>query len=305
MRSDARNAAGRDGIVSKADQSMLGPYLESKAASMREGRPGLRLSVDRLVDRAMSDAMKTWSQFNPKSSPRDHVWLSQRETRAIDKADPNLGVMTLAAVRRVQLETPAKDPALIPVVTIESAVPGFSISSNGDIFTIRADKSVPTGSKFRLVIDGHQSIEMTRNAMGLTTYLLEPPAGYSAEDISRKVTAGAIEEMVRIRKDPANFLTAEQALVVARDALKEYVQNVRVNDSDWKDMIGMTWDQAVAHGVLDDIANFATTTADGDSGVISKPDSFIFVGRGPLELYTEVSVAKKDGKVTNVYVEID
>ena len=109
--------------------------------------------------------------------------------------------------------------------------------------------------------------------------------------------------MIRIRKDAPGALTADQALAKARAALVDYVKNERVKDSDWKDMIGMSWDEAVAHGVLDDIAKFAEPSA--DSSVERRPDRYTFVGAGPLGLYTEDTVRKSDGKVLRSYVEID
>lgn len=39
--------------------------------------------------------------------------------------------------------------------------------------------------------------------------------------------------------------------------------------------------------------------------IIRKVDSVTFVGRGPFDLYTEIELAKSDGAVRNVLVEID
>lgn len=302
LRRDAQGLAGKTGVISKLNQSALGPFLQDEAAAFRASTPGKRLTVDRLVGRAMADAMALWDVYNPKSSPKNHAFLSQKEAAAIYKANPKLGVLTIQAREDVLKALPTKDLSLVPTVTLESAVPGFTLSHDADVFTIQAAASVPTGSTFTLEVDGH-SFPFQRHPGGLGLYALAAPEGYGAESISDSTSKGVTTAVIRIRKDPPGALTAEQALVKARAALVEFVKNERVKDSDWKDMIGMTWDEAVAHGVLDDIAKFAEPSP--DSSVERRPDRYTFVGAGPLGLYTEATVRKTDGKVLRSYVEID
>ncbi len=304
LREDAKKAAGPTGVVGADKDAELSPYLQGEAAKLRK-RPNAHVTVDRLVGLAMRDAMKVWNTYNPPSSPRNHMWLSQGEVKKIDKADRNLGVLTMNAVELVQKMTPTKDAKLIPNITVDSPVPGISISNKGDIFTLRADASVPAGTQFKLMIDGHP-VELTRYARGLSAYSMDVGEGYGAEQISASTQAdGATSAILRIRKDPPGWLTSDQALAKARDGLIAYTRDHRVHDGDWKDMIGDTWEEAVAHGVLDNIANFATPNEDGDSGVNRQLDNYLFVGRGPMDLYTEVTVRKRDGKLLNAYVEID
>lgn len=302
LRRDAQGQAGKTGVISKLSQTALGPFLQDEAAAFRASSPGKRLTVDRLVDRAMADAMTLWDLYNPKSSPKNHAILSQKEAAAINQANPKLGVLTIQARQDVLKALPTKDLSLVPTVTLESQVPGFTLSHDADIFTVQAAASVPTGSKFTLSIDG-QSFELQRFPGGLGLYALAAPEGYGAESISDSTTKGVTTAAIRIQKDPPGGLTAADALVKARAALIDYVKNQRVKDSDWKDMIGMSWDEAVAHGVLNDIAKFAEPGP--DSSIERRPDRFTFVGAGPLGLYTEATVRKSDGKVLRSYVEID
>jgi hypothetical protein len=307
FREDAKSAAKKDGMVSKTDQTELSPFLAAKAEAFRASNPGKRLNVEALVDRAMSDAMKAWNEHNPPSSQRDHAFLSNAEVKAIAKADASLGMLTLRAVENVRQNTPISDASRVPTVTIESDVPGISVSNNGDLFTIRAAASVPVGTDFKLVVDGH-SFDLRRYPGGLATYTIagSMPEGYGADRVSDESRNGEAISVLRISKDAQGWLTTEQAVAKAREGLIEYTKNHRIKDSDWQSMMAYTtWPEAVEHGVLDDIAHFAEEDPDEGNGAIRKVDRYTFVGRGPLGLYSEVDVRKSDGKVLNSYVEID
>lgn len=304
IREDAQNAASPGGQIRKTADAMLGPYLAAEATVLRK-KKGLHLTVDRLVDRAMKDAMKTWDKYNPPASPRNHALLSDKEVKAINKAKPNLGVLTIRAVDQVRAEMPIHDPARIPNVSLETAVSGITLSQDGDIFRIKVAATVPSGSSLTLKVDG-LALPLTTMPGGINLYSLGLPEGYGSENVgSSKNSAGDTTSAVRIQKDLPGTMSTAQALEKARAGLIEFTKNERVKDSDWKDMIGMTWDEAVAHGVLDDIAKFAAPSPDGTSGVERRPDRYEFVGAGPLGLYTEASIRKSDGKLLRAYVEID
>ncbi|MCC7382667.1 MAG: hypothetical protein IT384_12600 [Deltaproteobacteria bacterium] len=307
LRDDAAAAANPKGTIQKERDSELSPFLENRAAALRTDHPRRRVTIDRLVDRGMKDAMKVWNEFNPPSPPRNHRFLSGGEVRKIWKADPNLGVLTESAVDLVRALTPTRDASRVPVVTLVSPDPGITLEQRGDIFTLSAASTVPSGTTFKLIVGGAE-IPLQRYANGLSEYNLAGslPEGYGARDITRETDkVGNTTAKVRISKDPAGWLTSEQALAKARDALTEYTRTRRVKDSDWKDMIGKTWEEAVAAGVLEDIAKFGAPNPDASNGVERRPDSYLFVGSGPMGLYTEVGVRKRDGKPLNVYVEID
>lgn len=109
-------------------------------------------------------------------------------------------------------------------------------------------------------------------------------------------------DVVRARKSKP--LTAEQATEKARAALPAYLKNERMKDGDWLDYFPATWPEAVAMGILDHIAGFGNPAHEATE-IYEQPDRFIIAGRGPFDLYTEVSVAKAGGKILNTYVEID
>lgn len=81
-----------------------------------------------------------------------------------------------------------------------------------------------------------------------------------------------------------------------------YLKNERITSSDWANYFPTRWEDNVARGVLDELDALFTSP---ETEVIRSKESVTFVGRGPYDLYTEVTVQKSDGAVTNAYVEID
>lgn len=298
LRADASAAAGPDGLVSRADQAQLDPFLRTRADALRAEKKGARITVDALVARGTSDAAAAWAEHN-KIGP---AYISKAEVAAIGQADPALGLITARAVAAAK---GALTPPAAPVaVAVSTSTPGAEVTQAGDVFTVRAGAEVPVNGTVVLSVDG-QPVELRRFPVGLRP--IQPdggvPDGYGCEVLSSGMAAdGRAEAALRITRDPASWLKQGQALAVARHALRDHVENQRVHDPDWQSNLGLSWSQAVAAGVLDDIAAFGTGP---DAEAIRSADRYVFVDRGPLELYTEVSVRKHDGKVLNVYVEID
>lgn len=112
-------------------------------------------------------------------------------------------------------------------------------------------------------------------------------------------TAAAI-----VRRRRAGALTQARALAKARTAALDYLKNERMSEPGWSLELPQTWADAVARGALSSGARFADP-ANPDSEVFDKPDRWVFTGRGPLDLYTEIEIAKKDGRVLRRLIEAD
>ena len=108
-----------------------------------------------------------------------------------------------------------------------------------------------------------------------------------------------------VGRNPAGAPTTSEALAVAREGLAEYIKTQRVNDHDWQEYFGSTWDEAVSRGVMTGIQSFGADLASPDFEITRTPDGYIFCGRGPFDLYTEAHVDKASRQVTRAYVEID
>jgi hypothetical protein len=117
------------------------------------------------------------------------------------------------------------------------------------------------------------------------------------------VGAATDDAAARVRGRSALPISESQARTRARDGLVAYVKATRMHDGDWSDYFPTTWAGNVARGIEANIAAFVD--AAGDTEVSDEGDHFLFVGRGPYDLYTEVEVAKQGGKVKKVYIEID
>ncbi len=297
LRADAAAAAGPDKVVSRTDQAALDPYLAGRADAMRAEKKGARITVDALVARGTADAAAAWAAVN-QTGP---AYLSKAEVAAVEKADGALGLVTARAVAIARGELAPPPPTTVAVTT---TTPGVELTQAGDVFTVRAGAAVPINGEVLLKVDG-QEIELRRFAGGLRPRYEDAsaPDGYGCEVLSSGVGAdGRAEAALRITRDPASWLKQGPALAVARTALLDHVQNQRVHDADWQSSLGLSWSQAVAAGVMQDIAAFGSSPT---AEAMRLPDRYVFVDRGPLDLYTEVSVRKHDGKVLNVYVEID
>lgn len=101
IQENAKDAAGNNNVVSKAEAKKLDPFVKREEEKIRaEGGAGTRVKVDALVDRATSDAMEVWDRFNPPGQGLDSALLSQEEVKKIKRADPQLGALTELAMLR-------------------------------------------------------------------------------------------------------------------------------------------------------------------------------------------------------------
>lgn len=301
VRQQVQAAAGPDGKLSKTDQKKLEGFTAEVAAELRAKNPGKTLKVNDVVDAAMGNAMRGWNEFNPQNGSRDAATLSQAEVNAVAKKNPNLGKVTRAAIEIAQKSS----TGTVPKVSIESTVPGFSVSRNGDKFTLKADASVPVNTSATLVVDGMR-FDVVRRAAGFSINALTEnvPEGYGVLGFPPSSSAAGIETVVQIAKDPPGGVDKKAALAKAREGLATYIQNERMNDADWGDYFPKTWPELVARGVPAHLENFGNADVQ-DVSVISQPDRFIFTGRSAFDLYTEVDVRKSDGKILRAYIEID
>ncbi len=297
IRKNVEDARGPDRLVSRADQAALDPWIAKQADAMRAAKKGMRITADALIDRSMSEAMKTWDAHNTQGKS----FLSRAEVKSIGVADPGLGILTARAADAVR---DGQSGPLIPTVAIVSPTSGVTLAKSGDTFTISVDASVAINADVTLSIDGH-AIALRRFPAGLRAIDLDAnvPETYAYKALSSSGDANGAQAVVQITQDRPGWLTQSQALDAARSEITKYVQNTRVHDPDWTSSFdSMTWDAAVAHGALDQIAAFGTGP---DDQIDRYPDRYVFSGRGPLDLYTEATIRKRDGKLLGVLVEID
>lgn len=113
IRQQLQTAAGADGKLSLKDQKKLDPFVQKAADAVRQANPGKTPKIDAVMDRALGDAANAWAAFNPPGG-RDGQYFSQAEVKALEKANPELGKMTRAA-----LEIAAKKP--VGTITLEAA----------------------------------------------------------------------------------------------------------------------------------------------------------------------------------------
>lgn len=103
----ARAAAGSNTTVSRDEGQALEPFLDRAEDDVRaEGGKGTRVTVSRLVGRAMENADALWEKHNPSNRGTDSTYLAEAEVRAIAKDDPALGALTRAAVQRAAQDGP-------------------------------------------------------------------------------------------------------------------------------------------------------------------------------------------------------
>lgn len=92
-------------------------------------------------------------------------------------------------------------------------------------------------------------------------------------------------------------LTKDNLRGTAAGYLPDWFKSVEVKDPSWQAKVGMSYSQAVAAGLLDDVAALAASAAVVDDG-----NRFVVVGR-VLGYHTEVRIGY-DGDVENVLVEL-
>jgi len=297
IRKNVGDARGPDHLVSRADQAALDPWIAKQADAMRAAKKGTRITADALVDRSMSEAMKTWDAHNTQGKS----FLSRAEVKSIGVADPGLGILTARATETVR---DASAGPLIPTVAIVSPATGVTLSRSGDAFTVSVDATIAINAEITLSIDGH-NINLRRFPQGLRSIEMDAgvPATYAYKALSSSGNADGATTVVQITQDRPGWLTESQALDTARSEIRKYVETTRVHDPDWTSSFdNMTWDDAVGHGALNQIAAFGTGV---DDQIDRYPDRYVFSGHGPLELYTEATIRKRDGKLLAVLVEID
>lgn len=107
----------------------------------------------------------------------------------------------------------------------------------------------------------------------------------------------------RVRARTALPLTEAQARDKAKDGLAATIKATRMHDADWARYFPTTWPENVARGIDADLAAFVDAASDTE--VTDNGDSFLFVGRGPYDLYTEIAIEKRGGRVKSVLIEID
>jgi len=101
LRERTQAAAGNNTVLSKEESARLDPFLRKAEQELRaEAGKGARVSVDKLVDRAMLNADKVWNQFNPPGKGADSTFLSQDELKQVERADPSLGELSRLAYLR-------------------------------------------------------------------------------------------------------------------------------------------------------------------------------------------------------------
>ena len=84
----ARQAAGANTVISKAEARQLDPFLQKAEQEVRTaGSKGARVTVDAVLSRAEANANATWERFNPPGGT-DGAFLAKAEVDQTAKADP-------------------------------------------------------------------------------------------------------------------------------------------------------------------------------------------------------------------------
>lgn len=293
VRSDARSAAGADGKIDAGERYALSSLPQAAATALGDGE----LPVNAVVDRAMDDAAALWRKHGVGSG----TTLSEARMKAIQAEDKTIGLWTRTAAQVVSHRKAPRGEA--PRVSLVRADPGLRLTKRDDAYTISASAAVPVGTVFELVVDQHR-FELRRAPGGIDAQRAVAPEGYGIELGATTHGDRAVKATLQIVRDPPGTLSTHAALTRARAGLVEYLQQERMHQADWKQYFPEGWDEAVARGVTAGIDTFSTPGAEGSS-VIRKPDRYLFVGRGPFDLYTEVEVAKDDGRLLRALVEVD
>lgn len=104
---------------------------------------------------------------------------------------------------------------------------------------------------------------------------------------------------------PPAPLSAEEAQRRTEAALVDYIRTTRMAEPDWLRYFPNGWDENVARGVMVGIQRFADPAHAAELEVFAHPDKLVFTGRGPYDLYTEVEVGLRDGRILRTFIEID
>ncbi|MFH1811737.1 MAG: hypothetical protein ABIJ09_23560 [Pseudomonadota bacterium] len=293
-----KDAAGRDGRLSL-----------NEARSIAERDDGLRLWADNAVNYLESKGQQTVSVRKLLGAAERYAFASATRIAGSNQQisllearllPPDLvdDFFMLRGQRAAEVD-PLAQPAA-PRIEVH-AEPPITASVDGDSITLRGNGAA-FGTLVTIRFDDHE-VEVKKAHRGFLAYDLcdRMPEGYSAEEIR---TPDLDPTTVRITRDPPTAPTTAEALILAREGLAEYLRNERIDDRDWSEYYSSNWDTLVAGGILDEIARFGAPGASAVD-VSRRPDMYVFCGRGPNQLYTEVCVDKTSRKVTRAYVEID
>jgi hypothetical protein len=196
-------------------------------------------------------------------------------------------------------------------VTVTTGHPGARLVKQGDTWVLSSD---PTGSLAALgrratgalMFDG-RSVALEADVRGyfvLTDLPTLVPDRYHAKQLEVKREGDVVRVTFLVARDPAGAPTLAQARALARAGLIDHIQRVRMHEGDWKDYFPSTWPELQAQGIEGHIDHYLDPT-NADTEVMREPEKYVFVGRGPFDLYTEVEVSKVDGSILRAYVEID
>ena len=285
VRAEVRGAAGDDRVLQASEAAGLSPFVKGVVDGMGAGDH----AVGAVVDAAMAQATAAWASVNQASGP-GHAVLSKKE---IARLDAQLALVTAAAARV------ARDQRLPPLdVHLDGAPAGVALTKSGAQYTLTTEAAVPAGSTMSLVVDGH-ALPLERYPAGWWSIdNLTAPAGYGIQEVPN--TRSSTVSVLEITRDPSGWLKSGPILAKAKAGLTAYVKDVRIHDADWGDYFPTTWPACVQRGVPADIEKFFQTATVGRT-----KDTVLFVGRGPFDLYTEIEVNKRDGKIVHQLVEID
>ncbi|HEY4224075.1 MAG TPA: hypothetical protein VGO62_22125 [Myxococcota bacterium] len=291
VRSDVKHAAGSDNVVDANEALALRPVLRAAFDELGAGSH----AVNDIVDRTMARVSDGWGAVNQPSG-RGSAFLSHAELRALAKNDADLGAITTTAAN-IALKN--ANPL---VVALDNAPAGITLDKSGSKYTITADASVAVGTAFNIAIDGHELV-LQRGPAGINVDTLVAPPGYGLAVVSRSVMTEPVQTAtVSISKDDPAWLSPTKLLSKAKAGLLDFVRHTRIHDADWSQYFPTTWAGNVDKGVPAQIAGFFTNS---DTQIERSKDSVLYIGRGPYDLYTEIAVSKKDGKVLHALVEID
>jgi len=322
IRDAAGNAANGNTLISRKEQKNLPEYLQRVADDIRMQNPGTRITIDELIDAAMTDAMGTWAKFNPPNNGLDSKYLSKAEIADVKKYDNALGIMTAQARARaagaaapVVVDPPAPDSRLL-AVTMATDHPSARLEKEGDTYKLISDSAGSEANlghkaKATLSFDGKTlDLEAFRNGtFSLWRAQDRMPAGYWLT-LTNSGYGDPRVETFKIERAAPDAKSIGELMPIARKALADYVRNERMHDGDWKIDLALpdTWEGLVAEGIMDWINRFGVDTGDDSYGrpeTYDLGDHYAIAGPGPFGLHTEVAIGKVDGEVRRVYVEID
>lgn len=181
--------------------------------------------------------------------------------------------------------------------------PSIGVSQEDGVIWVDG-RNAPFGARIYVRFDGHEiwfgKGPVSFNVSGVGR---DVPAGYGGEGL------GSVDgvQRFRITRDPVGTLTVEEALKEARKGLVIFLKEDRMKRQDWIEQCPsfVTWEAALAEGIMDGINGFGDPAYDSGTIISSTPTEYHFSGRGPFRLGTRVVVSKETGKPIYFYVEID